>query len=216
MFDSPVFNHSTSMLLNKFDDHSHLFVYAFKQSYSMVSGYTNSLYDSEIFDIKKINEYLKLGDYIVLHGLRYTKQELSALDPNISSRIVWCVWGSDLYNFSNGAGRLKYCTISIARFVYWNLIKRKVFRNYLKCVSNFKGIFVGFNRDSDLIQRRYSKKLNVYNALYPSGYYIDDVNNALEYQKGSLYESKNKNIQVLLGHSASPFLNHIKNLKKLK
>ena len=61
------------------------------------------------------------------------------------------------------------------------------------------------------IQNKFSKSIVFYNALYPSGYYLQDIN----VKNNNKIENNNK-VHILLGHNASPYLNHIRNLKRLQ
>lgn len=204
LINSPIFNNSLIDLLQHGDLNSrHLFVCLHKNNYDRISNKENSIYDPKIFKLDSLEKYLQISKYIVIHSLEYSRHDFSKIDDNISKRIIWSVWGHDLYIGMND-GKIKHF---LRRIV--NSPINPEYRRFKNKVKQFRAVFCGFQYDFVYV-RKHFKNNNLYSPLYPSGYYLEDIQNHIELNKFN-----NNRIQVLLGHNASPFLNHIKNLKRL-
>lgn len=198
MVNSPIYNKATyEMLTCENSSYSHLFVYA-NQDYIIKSETgDNVLLDREIYNVSKIKEYLNLGKYVVLHALEYSFRDLAKLDVYFAQRVIWCVWGHDIYHLT-GTSSLKSLFYDVIRCIYRKFIYRKLFQKYKITVSHFKGVFVGLNYDKKRICNLFGQDMNVYIAQYLLGQQLALKNEDID--------SVNKNkVKVLLGHSSAPF-----------
>ncbi len=212
LINSPIFNNATIDLLSyKKINHKHLFVCQFKENFEKIADKTNAIYDPEISNINRLEYYLNNSKYIVIHSLEYSKEALSHLNSNISKKIIWCIWGHDLYRRPKTSNAAKELESKILRWIYWHLLRRKEYKSFLNQIKNFRAIFYGFYQDVNYIKKHYSVEIPFYNAVYPMGYYLEDIGS-----KPTEGYNPNKKVQILLGHSAFPYLNHIRNLKRLK
>lgn len=205
MINSPIYNTTTEKMLTENTGYSHLFVYRF-QDY-MDTNSKNAIYDNTIDQINRIKYYLNIGKYVVIHALEYSKQSIAQLDKTTCQKLIWCVWGHDIYRMNkNKYQQIIYNGLS---FLYNHTVNRKIHTAYKNNIKCFKGIFIGFSADKQQLHKLFGKSLNIYHAQYPIGQSKPVIS--------STNSSKNQQtkIQVLLGHSAAPFLNHKKCLKLL-
>jgi len=205
LINSCKFNTETRNLLRTISqEHKHLFVFR-KEPFDDTSVCDeDTIIDAKIGNVDKIPEYLERGKWLFIHGLTYDKKQLSKLDICYAKRIIWGIWGSDLYRIPK-YNNLFYVKL---RDFYYNL-QGKGDKALRPVISNFKAIFLGFKRDAIEIQRRFSKDIPIFNALYPAGFYLDDINRI------TLSNIKYEKIRIMVGHSAYSFLNHKKILKIL-
>lgn len=81
-------------------------------------------------------------------------------------------------------------------------------------IASYKAIFVGFAGDREIIRNRFGKKVSIFTALYPMGFYKNDIDSVLSRNKVNNI-SPEKYINILLGHSGYDFLQHEKWIEKL-
>ena len=206
LINSPVYNTATEKMLTTYSNvFSHLFVYAHKDYFGTSSA--NRTCDATIINsVKAIKEYLKQGKYVVIHALEYSNRQILSFDKATAKRVVWCIWGHDVYFSSNSSSNTNpiYCMLKKMYDTVLSQKKRSV-------INNFKGIFVGFNEDGKYLKKQYGEKLNIYQAQYPLGYSIEQIDTVIKQGNAD----KKSNVQVLIGHSSAPYLNHEKVLNNL-
>lgn len=211
LIDSPVFNTSVQEIINSSDyKYKHLFVYRYESGLKEYQEVGNEIIDNEIGNAGKVHEYLSKGKWLILHSLSYSNHEISKVCEEDARQIIWCVWGSDLYDIKK-----KHTILyTLLRGLYRKMVHKEPVneekRNKTKIVNSFRGIVIGFKGDKYELCKQYSQDIPIYNALYPSGYYIEEVEQAVNLQNG-----KHKNIQVMVGHCGYAFLQHKKCLKRL-
>lgn len=196
---SKIFNTATQNLINELDlPYKHLFVYAFEEDMKNVCT-DNSIFDKDVRRTVGLKKYFEIGDYIIIHALNYTTKDIAQLTNEDCRRIIWCVWGHDLYTVE-----LKHNIFYLfARKIYRILKRRKYYdTKAAEKISKFRGIAAGFVGDKFTIKERYGNDVAVYQALYPMEYYSTDLEKWEEPCK--VHDS----LRILLGHSAYPFLNH--------
>lgn len=182
-----------------FDKNEHLFIIANKNVYDDVKKYKNVKFDSSILDNHiTIKKYAEQTSYIFLHENQTIKlKTMLRLRRQVLNKIIWCVWGHDLYEVYSNRGILR-------------TIKSKL-KNRLRIhiANKFHAIGVGFRYDSKIAQTKYKKPKIVYT---PYGYVKNqkaEIDNVIKNAKSHRYT------RVMVGHSAYPFLNHKKILEKL-
>lgn len=194
--DSPVFNTELIRLVNEnMCGEEHLFIMQGKVTYEKLSQcYKNIAYEP-YFQLSTVCKYDTGDTILILHSLFLNTVELSHLKKKMARRIVWCVWGHDLY-----AVQSKH-SLS-ARLRNWRADRR---------ISCFRAIVAGFKHDAHEIRRRFGKQVPIYNALYGSGYFREDIDRIVCSQK----QRTDMRTNIMIGHSAYPFLQHKKQLERL-
>ena len=204
---SKIFNRATQNLINELNlPYKHLFVYAFEEDIKDV-GIDNSVFDKSVCRTIGLKKYFAIGDYIIIHALNYTTKDITQLTDEECKRIIWCVWGHDLYTVESEHSAF-YLLI---RKIYRIIERRKYYdAKAIEKISKFKGIAAGFVGDKFTIKERFGNNVVVYQALYPMGYYSTDLEKWEEPCKS------HDSLRILVGHSAYPFLNHEFWIEKLK
>lgn len=193
--DSPVFNGELIRLVNEaMDGREHLFVINGKNTKEQLSQeYSNVIYESS-YRLSTVKKYDNSSGILIFHSLFLSPFELCLLSEKRAKRIVWCVWGHDLY------AKQKH-TFGIGRFQSW-LANR--------IVARFRAIVAGFKYDIHEIRRRYGVKVPVFNALYGSGYFQEDIDRIVQN-----HCRMDMRTNIMIGHSAFPFLQHLEQLDRL-
>lgn len=192
--DSLIFNGELIRLINnEIDGCNHLFILSDRASFDQLSTqYTNVRYEPRI-RLKTIHQYDQGDSIFFLHSLFLHKTDLCVLKTSLARRMVWCVWGHDLYRAERRSpiNRLKVF-----------LANRKI--------AQFKAIAAGFSYDEIEIHHRFGHALPVYNALYPSGYFQNDIDQIV-----ATHQRTDQRTNILVGHSGYSFLQHKKQLDRL-
>ena len=207
--DSFVFNSSVKNLIENNDNqHKHLFIFRFEST-------DGSCVDENLKYIKSIEKYLEIGKYIVIHGLKYKERQILRIKDRFASRIIWCVWGSDLYPSPKYEAytRIKKTIKYTLRLITGEPIVKLLVN---KKIGKFKAIFFGFPGDKYIINDRFGDEIKIYNALYPIGVFSSDIEKILGDKEGLICENKVGYKKLMLGHSAFPFLKHKKWLEILR
>ena len=206
---SKIFNLSTVQLIKKVaDNFRNLFVFRYEEEYLAAKEIAEDIVlNKKVGDIEEIKVIEKLGRYIVIHGLIYENNNLVKLMVSQAERVIRCVWGSDIYHVYKYNFMLYKLVRKIYRMIMGNT---KDDKKAAKVISSFAAIAVGFKGDYFEIRKRYGRNVPIYSALYPMGYYLEDLEKWREAPKQHDY------LNVLIGHSAYRFLHHKKYLKKLR
>lgn len=133
---------------------------------------------------------LKKADLIIVHGLFSIVYEfLLAIFPSISKKVIWIIWGGDLYNPLLRRDKNAFDRLSI-------------FRRAL--IHNAKGFASIFPKDLEIVKRIYQPKGRYFEVFYPNPLNFDLLEEAL-------YEIDKKSkhgVRILLGNSSSITNNH--------
>ncbi len=207
MVNSPTYNSATMKMLEK-SKYKHLYVFKFEQYYD---GRQNTCLDYKIGDISLISKYLMKGKFIVVHALDFSYKQIAGLSPEEAKRIIWCVWGHDLY-FRQNINPIKRVVFNILSNIRWKILNTKVYNKYIENVNRFAGIFIGFAEDANYLKLKYGSQLKIFKAQYPI---VAEKIDGSDFFEKNLFQVEKK-IKVLLGHSAAKSLNHKKCLKKMK
>lgn len=194
--DSPIFNSEFIKLISEIPNiGEHIFVIGGKGTLKCLEGtsYNNVRYEPRQ-RLAAVRRYGREADVIVLHSLALRTSEVSRMGSKLARKIVWCIWGHDLY-----APREPKSLYS--RLRRWLADRR---------IREFRAIVAGFKYDEVLIRKLFGTRIPVYNALYASGYFQNDVDRIV--QNHTRTDSR-LNIQV--GHSGYQFLQHEKQLDRL-
>ena len=180
-----------------FDPSEHLFIVKDPVVYEMVRKYVNVRFEKDITHNAKIfKRYADMAGIIVLHeNSLMSLKVLMKLPRRTLNKVVWVVWGHDLYPEQLATS-----------------LKRKVSNRIRKSISkHYRAIGVGFKYDALKVRADYGEKMKI----LPMPYYMEDYNIAM-LNKAEWKKRDDKNLRVMIGHSAFEFLNHIEILDKLE
>lgn len=195
---SPVFN---SVLIETINDAApeelngeHLFLLCKRDTFEQLSRRCDNVVYEPDQSLATIRKYDTGTEILVLHSLFLNNSELRHLRWSEARRVVWCVWGHDLY----GGRRMEKLS-----WVWKSLLAD------LK-VSFFRGAAVGFRYDEHELRRRFGRRLPVYDALYASGYYRSDIDRIV-----AAHRRSERRTNIMVGHCAYPYLNHERVFERL-
>ena len=196
---------------NPFKPSEHLFLVSYDDIYNECNMFTNVVLVKKIMtkNLKIFNKYARVSEIIFLHHNSFYDYKRFICVPNdIKRKIVWCVWGPDLYTDFGGA---LLSVKDILRFV-----ARKIGSFFINMESKYyKAIGIGFRYDALEIKHRFKHDINIVMCPYPSDIKkskVDDVINNYQLKNDN---SIGKPIRIMVAHSAHPYLNHKKILDKL-
>lgn len=205
--NSSGYNKETQLFIEKLNtSYSHLFVYRYPENAPKDGIHSNTICDSNISTISGLKKYFDIGDFIFIHSLSYSRKEILQLSDSECRKIIWCVWGHDLYEVDAPHSKL----FLIARDIF-RLLKRRELekKRVAEKIKNFSGIMVGFSGDIKTIRDKYGSEIPIYQAGYPGGFWAEDL------KQWYIPQDEHKRVRILLGHSAYHFLKHEYYLRKL-
>lgn len=156
--------------------------------YEIRSKAKKVLIRNDMHSLFSIIMYLLKANKIILHGLfnPYLTYLLFLLP--VAHKVIWAIWGGDLYNYKNERGLYKYAKKTI--------------------IKRFCGVTTPVDGDVELARKVYGFK----GKYYPSMLYLSNVVKELDQEET---ESKEK-YTVLVGNSADDSNRHDYILEKLK
>lgn len=178
-----------------FNSKEHLFVTPHENVYNSLKEYENVvLAGKETGNL--INKFGKYTDWIFVHSLNCSKSKVIFTRKKFAKKVIWRTWGHDIRNLS-----LEGCNpiAKIVKKLFWQL--------YIRKVHQFRAFGIGNDIDNVNICRIFGDMQS-----YRLSYF---------YEKGrfeqlqTIRESSERNcakqgpLRILIGHSASPFDNHI-------
>ena len=214
--DSKLITGGTINMINEnpddFDINEHLFIVTSKTNYDLFGHYNNVVYEPEILN-KRYDKFIEYGicsEYIFMHSLPLSLRQMLLLDTKIANKIIWCVWGHDLYRKPPILKGNISIYRKLRRLAYLFLFDIA----FVNKVKKFSAIGISFKYDVLEVRRIYGDGISVLMAPYGFGYPKSDVDNVIaEYKKNK--KVKNKTLKIMIGHSSFPFLKHEEILSKL-
>ena len=156
----------------------------------------NIYYNDNMVDA--INEEFENYDYIFVHAMNFTIQELLKINREARKKFIWLTWGHDLYGYS--------------RYKILMLIKQIKLRLKMFLLKDIYGFGFGFEYDQLQARKLLSKKVKTFHIPY--GYIKGSEEVYDKYHEDR--NDPNDNLNVLIGHNGFNFHNHIKIMKKIK
>ena len=190
--DSPIFNSEFILFVEKhFGIKNHCFVFAHSNSYQLVENTCNVYYDPSITTLTGSLKYIKKKKYshIFLHSL-YPKM-LYLVPKKLLKKVSWCSWGHDLES-------IKKTPLGIKQEIKHEIIISKIMGMH-SFIAGFKGDF--------LVVSNIGRDIKLFNAIYPMGYKLPAFPRA--------NTNLHKPLNVMIGHSAFPYLQHKKYIELL-
>ena len=207
------FNQRLVQVLNeRFPHEDNLFVWRTERTFP--EGLDNACVDPSKFSVEAINSLSAEWDQIFLHSLFLTDRQLLSLSEDAARKIVWVVWGHDLYR---KLPRVKRNIRSIAYYVYkWMQKYSPFFYLYRKrvagVVNNFRCIAIGYSYDEKYIRKKYGNRVPVkYGPYFSRNTGTEQAERLRELHLNDHHPETN----ILIGHCGSPIIQHEKYLKKL-
>ena len=200
-----IFNHGAQHMVEELSHaRNHLFVYAWEESLP-VRRTEQTILDNSIMGLDGLRKYMEMADYVVVHHLTYSYEQLAALTEEEASKIIWFVWGNDLYRMPARQDRLYLLVRKMYRVLRG---KEKYKEQARRTVSHFHAINAGFVGDRDYLRRTFGDKVRLYDASYPMGYFAEDLERWAD-------TTPHQKLGVLIGHCAAKYIKHKKYLQKL-
>jgi dTDP-N-acetylfucosamine:lipid II N-acetylfucosaminyltransferase len=159
-------------------------------------------FDSYSKKLIEIHRYFSKFDKLIFHSLFIGPGIMAVflVTPSLLKKIVWVEWGYDLYNWRVKGSNIKSGLVNTIHYSFRMRIK------------HFVAIFPP---DMELYKREFKSNAQIFYASYVNGLYdqiyIRDLNSIPLSEKVRTGDC----INILIGHSCDPNLNHIKVLEDL-
>jgi hypothetical protein len=157
--------------------------------------------------LEKVKKIHKDYDYIIFHGLFFHRRRLLRLGNNIVRKMVWSVWGGDLYRL----GPVSTAGMSFFRKVE-RIINNRLFDLADYKIKQFNSIVIGFKFDEIEARKQFGDKIKVAFARLTLPLSLKELDDAIVENA----KAENNPIRVMLGHHADKLNNHEHLLNKLK
>ena len=212
---SSVFDDDLIIELNShFPQEDNIFIV--KSLRERIKIYNNCIADKDAFTAQYINDNEEKYQNIFLHSLFLNNEQLFRLSPKARRKIVWIVWGHDLYENKkriHSSQIISESIHSIKKILRGTYIKEFHERKHRAIViADFKAIGIGYKYDEKMIRKKYGKDIKVVYGPYFSKTTEENVNRL---RKMHSTKSNSEPVNILLGHSGFEFLEHEKYLKLL-
>lgn len=178
---------------------------------------TNCIVDASRFNVAYINAHAAEYHRIILHYNWLKPHEIMRLSDEAAEKIVWIVWGDDLYYVKRlfEPARTKRSLLKKTYYIWshYSLLYGIVRLKTKKKVEKFHAVGIGYSYDEKMIRKRFGKKVHV--AFGPVF-----SNNSTLYTYENLRKEHlarhSSEVNVMIGHSGFPFHNHEKSLRLLR
>ena len=163
--------------------------------------------DSKKYDENKLDSLVKKSNLIIFHSL-LLRFDLLYKFAFCNKKTAIVFWGADLYDWCENKNSFKSIK---SKFIYRC---RELLRNRL--IRNTNGLCFLASPDYNFFEKNYNhikKNQKIYYTIYSSEYidgkFINFLNNLSS-------KSKSNKLNIMVGHSGSKMLNHVKVLSDLK
>lgn len=198
-----------------FDPAEHLFV--LKQMHPKAVNIPNCIAAPEYFTIEYINQHYTEYNAIFLHSLYLSQNELLALHKDAASRMIWCVWGHDLYHvrrkekmaFSDHVHNTVHFLKKVGRCTHLREYRKR--QQAARVVSRFRCVLIGYPYDRVMLRKRYGNHVPIEIAPYFSDFDKDDMQQLYQQQ----CTEHHKGVNILIGHCGFHFIEHETYLRRL-
>lgn len=205
---SPIYNHVVLDVVTQNSlEFEHDFIIKYKDGLESDVLKKKNILINPNYGVNELNRDCKYYDYVFVHGLNFSYFEMCKLRKTLLKKIIWCVWGHDLYKDRNCKLSLNiYQSLKSIMIVF--LIKTI----WIPKVKKFYAICHGFSYDQYKINELVGSKVETFNVAYGLGYDFSLIKGIKQHMNE---KNRKKTKRVLLGHSAYSYLNHAKILKQL-
>lgn len=201
--NSPIFNGELIKLINDNirGDHSHLFVMSDKETYDKLSGVYDNLKHVPKITLGMVNDSSSY-DTVIMHSMFLNDCEILRLKNCVIKKMIWCIWGHDLYRKIIWRGK---------RNIIKNLLYRCVAKLFVRFkLRKLKAVAASFQGDFAKINEICDYSVPILQVPYTSGFYKSDI------ERLRVDDIPDKRpIKIMIGHSGYHFLQHKKYLDML-
>lgn len=202
-YGNNIHNKNVIELINtekNFNPSEHLFVIKDKKLYEDVSQYNNCIHSPNALSTIEVKKCIRKSQRVLFHGMALKNSQLYCLSKNDLKRIVWIVWGHDLYVVDDKVNLQSKLKTYLKR-IWWVIRKQPL--------KKINSVGIGFKYDALRINELFGSKTRILNMPYFQG------------EEPLLFDNKGKkttdsSTRIMVGHSAFSFLNHIEILNKLQ
>lgn len=199
----------------EFNAQEHLFVVSSEQFRAESDKARNVVVEPDIIssDMRVFNRYVEMSEITFLHCNNLTTSQFFKVNRRNVRRIVWCVFGMDLYGRSPRPVRGERGFLKKVRIVLRNagvLVDGMLWAYKAK---QLRAIGVGFAYDSIQVRRRFGANIPLLSAPY--GYRRDNLQ-LLEANSLEALGTAARPLKILVGHSGYAMLNHARVLHALE
>lgn len=177
---------------------------------------SNIIADSSLFNVDYINQHYRDFDHIFIHYMFLHPHDLMRLKDEAARKIVWVVWGDDLYHVKKRFEKAKDTRELIRNSLYvWSdvsIIYKLIRRIARHKVRLFQAIGIGYAYDKLKAQELFGEKPPIvyapYFSLEGSMAQVQAMREAHLCKSSDVYN-------VLVGHNGFPYHEHESSLKLL-
>ena len=187
--------------------------FVYRNARNFPKNYENCVLDSTLFSPEQINLQSEVYDQVFLHSLFLQDREILRLSDAAAAKIVWVVWGHDLYK---ALPTWRWNPRSICYFGYKWLQRHNIFtarqrKHAASKISRFRCIAIGYPYDEILIRRKFGDRVPVRYGPY----FTKDSNIQIMEDLRKLHlDNKHDVTNIMIGHNGGAFLQHEKYLRK--
>ncbi len=199
--DAPYTHKFIKFIKEYFDEKEHFFIILCNNDKSKFIDFYKSQENCIVTQSKNIyfnnKEKFKQAKKVLVHQLNkpVMMASLSVFYPSVFKKMVWVIWGGDVYFYKYKSDTLKDSMLE--------LLRKYTIKKIPTIVSYIKG-------DYDKVVEVYNTKAKYLQAWYPSPIDIDMIS------KLPIEEKKSKTMQIVVGNSADPSNEHINTFKLLE
>lgn len=182
-----------------------------------ISGFENCQFCANVFSAKYINENEYKYNKVFLHSLFLDTNQLFMLNERSLHKLVWIVWGHDLYDNKGHSKLTANQYVSVIVHGVKKILRGTYIKMYLaerkraKIISRFNSIGIGYKYDELMIRKKYGPDVRVVYGPYFSRTTEENVNKLREKHR----QKEAGPINIMIGHSGFDFLEHERYLNRL-
>lgn len=185
----------------------HLFIVNESEALKELEAYPNVflIRNLKSFEAAVLEKLAQSVNNIVLHFLDF--EVISKISNETARKIIWRTWGNDLTYSISYYPTFKLKLKAAYKKLIWNTKGKAL-------VRNFKAIAISASECDRLELDRQNIKNTIYRLPYPTQYWEEDFAELLKV-KSEVFEKREGEFWIMVGHSANSALNHKKILNMI-
>ena len=213
-----VYTHFNSDMIQVLNHHfpQNMNLFVLRYPFPGMKEHNNCLADPSRFSVSYINSHAAEYNHIFLHFNYLKPYEIMRLSDEAASKIVWIVWGDDLYyvkyRYEASNSPREFVRNTLYTWSHYSLLFGIIRRKAKLKIQKFHSIGIGYPYDEVEIRKNYGEKVPVVYAPVFSENYSDKTYSELRQKH---LNKKSTEINVLVGHSGFAFHDHEKSLRIL-
>lgn len=178
-----------------FNAKEHLFLTPHENVYNSLKEYENVVLAGKETD-NLINKFGNYADWIFVHSLNCSKYKVIFTPKKFAKKVIWRTWGHDIRQLNlDGCNRIE------------KMVKNQFWELYIRKVHQFHAFGVGNDIDNVNIHRIFGDMQSYRLSYFYKKGRLEQLQTIRERSKKNY--AKQGPVRILVGHSASPFDNHI-------